>query len=282
LSIAATVLSVTSLVVEQFITERAKTVRPATVNCDLRHLRAAMEKARLWYHLPVNPFDAVEHLRVHQKELRILGADEVATLLETCRMLSEPSNALRWETFIYLAVTCGFRRGELLNLRWQDVDLPGLLIKLTCREEWQTKSGKNRVAFLDAHSVNLLESLRKQQAAKLRISEFVFVSEEGNCWGKNLSRDFQCLVTRSKLPRFTLHDLRRTFCSALANANVQEAVVQKLAGHASMATTLQYYTRINLGTARQATKALPYRIGQEPTESSILTGSSPEVRREVS
>ncbi len=241
-----------------------------------------MEKARIWYHLSGNPFDAVEHLRVHQKELRILGADEVAALIETCRTLSEQPNALRWETFIYLAVTCGFRRGELLNLRWQDVDLPGLLIKLTCREEWQTKSGKNRVAFLDAHSVNLLESLRKQQAAKLRISEFVFVSEEGNRWGKNLSRDFQCLVIRSKLPHFTLHDLRRTFCSALANANVQEAVVQKLAGHASMTTTLQYYTRINLGTARQAAKALPYRVGQEPTESSILTGSSPEVRREVS
>ncbi len=188
---------------------------------------------------------------------------------------------MRWEAFIYLALTCGLRRGELLNLRWQDLDLDGRLLRVTCRDDWQTKSGRNRVAFLDDHAAKLLEDLSALQAGQLRIEEHVFSSDQGGQWGQNLSRDFQWLVKRSGLAHFTLHDLRRTFCSALANANVQEALVQKLAGHASMATTLKYYTKVNLDAARQASQALPY-LAEPPDPDSVRCANPAQNTRQVS
>lgn len=278
----ASVLSVTPQMVEQYVTKRVYEVRPATLNSDLGHLHAAMEKAKLWYHLPSNPVGSVDRLKVVDKELRVLGVDEVDRLLKTCREIPNRAHALRWEGFIYLALTCGLRRGELLNLRWQDVDVAGHIIRLTCRDEWQTKSGKNRVAFLDDHAACLLESIRQAQTEMRRLSPLIFVSDSGETWGYNLSRDFQWLVKRSELPYFTLHDLRRTFCSALANANVQEALVQKLAGHASMATTLKFYTKVSLEAARNATQALPYRIEESAVSQPTHYPNRTQALKEVS
>jgi integrase len=277
----ANVAAVTPLMIEMYVVERSNEVAPATVNSDLRHLRAALEKARIWYNLPSNPVDQVERVEVPEKELRVLGAGEVETLLATCQGIPDHAHACRWEAFIYLAVTCGLRRGELVNLRWQDLDLEKYLVKIVNQECWRTKSGKNRAAFLDDHAVALFQKLRDATASRMRVSPYVFASDNGERWGSNLSRDFQWLVKRSGLCRFTLHDLRRTFCSALANANVQEAVVQQLAGHAAIATTLQYYTKITSDTARKAAQALPYRRGST-TPDSRNAGNTPDGMKDVS
>jgi integrase len=65
-------------------------------------------------------------------------------------------------------------------------------------------------------------------------------------------------VKRAGIPRCTLHDLRRTFISHLAMAGVNEAVVKELAGHASISTTLRYYTRIMPQALRSAQARLPF------------------------
>jgi len=63
---------------------------------------------------------------------------------------------------------------------------------------------------------------------------------------------------RAEIRRCTFHDLRRTFVSHLAMAGVNEAVVQQLAGHTSMATTLKYHTGIMPEALRAAQVQLPY------------------------
>jgi hypothetical protein len=67
----------------------------------------------------------------------------------------------------------------------------------------------------------------------------------------NLRRGFQKIVRRAGIKRCTFHDLRRTFVSHLAMADVNQAVVQRLAGHASITATLRYYT----GTMPEALRA---------------------------
>ena len=72
------------------------------------------------------------------------------------------------------------------------------------------------------------------------------------------------MVRKAGIKRCTIHDLRRTFVSYLAMAGVNEAIVQKLAGHASMSTTLRHYTHIFPDSLRQAQRSLPYaKMGQQ-------------------
>ncbi len=69
------------------------------------------------------------------------------------------------------------------------------------------------------------------------------------------------IVRRSGIERCTLHDLRRTFASQLAMADVNQAVVQRLAGHASITTTLRHYTGIFPEVLRSAQMRLRYATG---------------------
>ena len=76
--------------VDQFIGERRKKVRPATVNRDLRTLKAAFNQARKRGYLESNPFAEVKQLKVPQKEIRVLSPDEIQRLLGACPNLQWP------------------------------------------------------------------------------------------------------------------------------------------------------------------------------------------------
>lgn len=82
--------------------------------------------------------------------------------------------------------------------------------------------------------------------------------KHGTPMRNNLNRMFSQIVAKAGIPRCTLHDLRRTFCSHLVMDGVSEAVVQKLAGHASIKTTLDHYTTIFPEVLRSAQMRLPY------------------------
>ncbi len=73
-----------------------------------------------------------------------------------------------------------------------------------------------------------------------------------------MQRDFARIVQEAGIAHCTLHDLRRTFVSHLAMAGVNAAVVQKLAGHASINTTVTYYTGILPSALRDAQARLPF------------------------
>jgi integrase len=74
----------------------------------------------------------------------------------------------------------------------------------------------------------------------------------------NVQRDFGQIVKRAGIPHCTPHDLRRTFVSQLAMAGVNQAIVQKLAGHASIQTTIKHYTGVMPEALRAAQGRLPY------------------------
>ncbi len=94
--------------VDQFIGERRKKVRPATVNRDLRTLKAAFNQARKRGYLESNPFAEVKQLKVPQKEIRVLSPDEIQRLLGAC-----PN--LQWRSLVFLALVTGIRVGRALQ-----------------------------------------------------------------------------------------------------------------------------------------------------------------------
>ena len=159
------------------------------------------------------------------------------------------------KAFVLLAGGMGLRRGEVLRLRWQDVDFLNDVVRIVNHDGWTTKSKRNRVVPLTPTARDAL-----MEVDRLYHSQgvtFVFTTANGTPWMFNLNRDFAKVVKAAGIVHCTIHDLRRTFCSQFAAADVneavvQEAVVQEAVGHASMATTRKYYQRIPLNVLREA------------------------------
>ena len=240
---------VTPRIAEEFLAARRKKVAPATANKNLRTVKGILESAIQRGYLRTNPFRHIAPARELEKEIRVLTETEVVSLVSAC-----PD--LRWGCFVCLALTTGLRHGELVNLEWDDVDLAQGTIRVRCKAGYRTKSGRNRSLPLVPEVVSALRVLRGESGEGR-----VFRMSEGTRKWTYVNKRFSRIVKRAGIEPCTIHDLRKTFVSHLANAGENEAVVQKLAGHASMATTLKHYTRILPEILRKAPAKLPYAQG---------------------
>jgi len=253
-----------SRAVEKFIAARRRKVRPATVNKDLRTLRAIFAKAVKRGYLKQNPFDGVKRLREPERPIRVLTTDEIERLLAAA-----PS--LRWKALIYLALTTGMRLGELTHLEWDDVDLASGVVTVQNKSGWQTKSGKIRHLALTEQAIEMLGKLKARAKGNT-----VFETRDGRPMANNIQRQFRAIVGRAGIRHCTMHDLRRTFVSYLAMAGINEAIVQKLAGHASITTTLRHYTHILPDSLRRAQESLPYaNVGRKIMTLSVHAPKTP-------
>jgi len=166
------------------------------------------------------------------------------------------------------------RRGELLGLKWADVDLENATIRvrqtLTRKGtgyvlgEPKTKQSR-RTLRLTYKVVETLRSHRTRQAEeKLKEGRLyqdqglVFAGQRGGLINpSNLrQRSFTPLLKRAALPQITFHDLRHTCASLLFQKNVHPKFVQELLGHASVAITLDTYSHMLPGMGNQAAIAI--------------------------
>lgn len=179
----------------------------------------------------------------------------------------------RLYAFFHLAAYTGARRGELLNLRWADVDFDGKAITISGsagmvdgkRVEGTTKSGRTRVVSLDEETVAVLREHRRKQAAERLIAGDEWRgTENGHVfvtgWGEpiypdtvtQLIRDLVRAYNEPKsgpkpkepLPYARLHDLRHLHATTLLLAGVPVHVVAARLGHADPAITLRVYAHI--------------------------------------
>ncbi len=236
----------TERMAEGYFAKRLREVATATANKNLRTLRAIFNRAVKRGYRRRNPFDNIKAVREPERELRVLTSEEVGKLLGACPNLS-------WQAFIFLAVTTGMRSGELTHLTWDDVDMEARLVRVRCKEGHRTKSAKNRVVALVPIAVSLMRRLQPQTTG-----QWVFENAAGTQLRNNLRRTFPQILDKAGIRRCTIHDLRRTCFSHLANQNVNQAVVQAIAGHASIKTTQKFYTRIMPEAVRSAPERLPY------------------------
>ena len=164
-----------------------------------------------------------------------------------------------------MAYCGGLRLGEILNLTWADIDFEQEMLQVSPKPAgpdtvgWTPKDKDVRVVPLPTPVVSVLTSL---QNAAPEGQVYVFVTAKGprkgsrinraNCW-----RDFQAIRRRAGIPKCTMHDLRKSYCTNLS-AKVPMHVVQELAGHSDIRTTRRYYVQMRpefLQVARQAAEA---------------------------
>jgi len=159
------------------------------------------------------------------------------TFAETDRLIAGPRD--EWRMMIFLALRTGMRRGELLGLRWEDVDLSIGRIHVRqsyVREEFGTpKSGKPRLIPLGD---DVIEALRFQRHDR---GPLVFCDYHGKPLTPSLLMSpLKRALKRAGLRHVGWHVLRHTFASHLVMRGVALKVVQELLGHSSIETTMIY------------------------------------------
>src|SRR5262249_55585962 len=156
--------------------------------------------------------------------VRYLSDQERQRLLAACQQSHNPY----LHTVVVLALATGARRGELMGLRWPDVDLRRGTLTFQ-----MTKNGERRSVPLTGHALDLM----REHARVRRIdTTLVFPNETGN---KPLHiRDaFENAVKRAGIAQFRFHDLRHSCASYLAMQGAQLLDIATVLGHKSLQTT---------------------------------------------
>ena len=174
-----------------------------------------------------------------------------------------------------LAITAGLRQGELLALRWADVDLDAHSIRVTgslqnlpgrglCIVEPKTERSRRLVVVGELAA----EALRRHRAAQAeeRLSAgpawedsgLVFPNGSGKPMNPSnlLVRSYRKLLGRADLPRLRFHDLRHTAATLLLGQGVHAKVVSEMLGHSSITITLDLYSHVTPTMQQQAADAL--------------------------
>ena len=240
---------------------------PATVQKIHAILHKALSQAVSWSLVPRNACEAVRAPRPAPEEMRPLSPDEARRLLET-------AGGDRLEALYVLAVHTGMRQGELLGLKWEDVDLTANIIRVrrtllrtrgrVVLGEPKTKKSRRTVHLTGAASRTLKEHLGRQLKDMERLGDLyrdqglVFTTEVGTPINPtNLrKRSLAPLLQKANLPRVRFHDLRHTCATLLLFRNVHPKYVQELLGHATVSITLDTYSHFIPGMGNQVVEAM--------------------------
>jgi integrase len=241
---------------------------PGTVRQIHSVLSRALDQAVRWGTVPRNVCKATTPPKPDSEEIRPLDAEQARQFLRT-------AGGERFEALYVLAVTAGLRIGELLALRWQDVDLESGGATLRVRRTKSTaksgpvfttpKNGKGRSIRLTRHASEALKVHRAaQNAERLKAGTLwqdnglVFCTHGGRPLDShNVARtSFKPLLERAELPNIRFHDLRHTCATLLLSRGHHPKLVQELLGHASVALTLDRYSHVLPGMGDQTAAAM--------------------------
>ncbi|GIV18955.1 MAG: site-specific integrase [Armatimonadota bacterium] len=226
----------------------------STVRCILRVASSALSEAEKWQLVPRNVAKLVDAPRVENREVQPFTVEELVKLLDVAR-------GHRLYALFVLAVALGLRQGELLGLRWQDVDFERGT--LTVAVQLQTIDGKQVLVepktarsrrtlqlpqfvldVLQQHLANqLLE--KAQSGESWREHGLVFASSVGTpVPARNLLRVWYSLLRKAGLPKRPFHTLRHTAASYLLAMGCDLRTVQQVLGHSQVGLTANLYTHV--------------------------------------
>ncbi len=216
--------------VARYMAERRADVSPSTVNRARACLMTLFNKAVEWGRSETNPIAKIKKFKEPPGRERILTADE------SDRLIKSASESIR--PVLITALHTGMRRGEILSLRWPDLDFPRRVIFIK-----NSKSGKPRKIPMSDPVYKALHDLP-------RVSEFVFYNRKTKTNIKDIKNRFHEACRKAKKdPKDTkdpgivglrFHDLRHTAASMMIKGGVPLVTVSKFLGHSSIQMTMRY------------------------------------------
>ncbi|GAE36498.1 site-specific integrase [Halalkalibacter akibai] len=242
-------------VIQKLITTLVKNanLQPSSISKIIAILKVALEKAVKLQLIKVNPVTNVDLPRENKTEMIVWDKSQVDTFLSN-------SKKFRHYTACLIAVYTGMRKGEILGLRWKDLDLEKKVIYIRQTLESDGKAfkagAKNTSSVRTIHISNQLISQLKVHRKKLteeRLKngtpyndlDLVICTKYGNPIDPpTLSRRFKEQAKVIGLPVIRFHDLRHTHATLLIEQNVNVKIISERLGHSSIQMTLDRYSHV--------------------------------------
>lgn len=264
-----------------------KLLSPLTLTYIHSVLKSALEHAVREEEIPRNVARNVRTGTPRPRRFEPLTADEARQFLA-----ATPGHRLH--ALFELALHTGLRKGELLGLRWEDLDLGSgtAAIRRTLQRTsagglttlpTKTRASERRIAL----PTRCLQSLKHHHEQQQREHEasgttrhhdgHVFTTVQGRPIDPtNLTRTFTTLLRKAGLRRIRFHDLRHSTATLLLEQGVELVVIKELLGHAHIGVTATVYAHVRLRLQRDAIDALGTAlVGWETTETSRSGGDKP-------
>ncbi|WP_331725699.1 site-specific integrase (plasmid) [Streptomyces xanthophaeus] len=244
-----------------------KRLSPLTVTYVHSVLKSALEHAVREDELPRNVARNVKAISSRPRRFQPLTAAEARQLLQV-------AHADRLRALYELALRTGLRKGELLGLHWEDLDLDGGTASI--RRSLQrtrsagltslptkTRASERRIA-LPTECIQSLHNHREQEKEEREATEagwkdagLVFTTTVGSPLDPaNVTRHFRGLLDRAGIRRIRFHDLRHSTATLLLEQGVELVVIKELLGHAHIGVTAGVYAHVRLRLQRQAIDTL--------------------------
>lgn len=240
---------------------------PTTVHHLHAMLHRALKQAMRWNLVQRNVAELVDPPRVHRFEIAPLSPEQARKLLEAAA-------GDRLEALYVLALTTGMREGELLGLKWRDVDLAAGAVEVRGSlqrvasglvvAEPKTKHSQRRIGLTQVAVSALRQHKTHQAEERLRLggawqsTDLVFVDEVGSPIDATrfLRQSFAPLLKRAGLPKVRFHDLRHSAATLLLGRGIHPKIVAEMLGHSQIGITLDLYSHVTPTIQRDATAAM--------------------------
>ncbi|MGG0175791.1 tyrosine-type recombinase/integrase [Gottfriedia acidiceleris] len=247
---------ITPMLIQKFYNRLTKESILPSENIQKVHtlINDSLKKAERWDLISKNPASLVDRPKSIKKEITVWNVAEVQTFLK---------NAIGYNRYyiaFLLALTTGMRQGEILGLRWKDVDFERGCLRIT---QTLSSDGKEILPYTKTkagiRTVDLPEETIKQLLNHKELIEqeklsnginyidfgLVVCTSNGTPTNKsNIRRSFKAIIKSSNLPKIRFHDMRHTHATLLLLQGVNPKIVSERLGHADVRITLDTYSHL--------------------------------------
>ena len=249
--------------ITEYIEKRSGEVAPATVNQEIKRLRHMLNRAIEWGYIRENPCKGIKNMKEPSGRIRYLSHDEMEKLLKACDVSSlaeKPNNKGRTfskiisvylKPIVLIAIHSGMRRGEIMGLRWKDIDYKERRIILN-----KTKNNETKMIPINDTLLQVLQALPVHLH-----EEKVFPDINGNM----VTVTFERTCKRAGIKDFRFHDLRHTFASYLTMGGENLRTVQTLLGHKDLRMTMRY-SHLSPAHLKEAVSRLDKSLTSPPAQ----------------
>ena len=267
--------NITSLSVQKFLTylRTERGYSPQYVQHHYRALKMIFDFAVNQGIVQGNPMSGVAKPRLERKKVDAMTVDETKVFLialEKC--------PLDFHCLLYLLITTGIRRGELVGLKWRDIDFERSTLSIERNVVYTSRNGivvstpKTSAGYrtipLLGSTLRLMQQLRDIQEthvpAPLLPDGFIFPGKEGILSPRDpdaVTRRIKRFMERIGLPSYSPHDLRHSCATLLLNAGADVKSVQQILGHTKASTTLDFYVKSDIKQMAAATDKMAQVFG---------------------
>ena len=214
--------------IDEYKEHRLEFVKPATVNRELevlRHLFNMAEKRNKFF--SKNPVSKAGLIKVNNKQERILTFEEEQRLLSNCNYYMR--------NIIICALNTVLRKGEIISLKWNNVDINNRIITI---DSINSKSKKSRKIPINSVMRKMFLELKLQRQG----NEFVFLSSDRKPYARqdSLNRAFYKALEKANIKGLRFHDLRHTCATRMIESGANIVAVKEILCHSSLDMTMRY------------------------------------------